>query len=130
VTFGAVVISTRGGDVALGVQFWQTIGGVVVVMAAYSIVGVAVGALVRNQVIAAVGVLVWMLVIEQVLIAAYPMAGRWLPTGATDAWLQLGPTLDLDGRLLPAPLGGCLLLVYTTIAVTLALKLTLKRDVL
>ncbi|HSP37419.1 MAG TPA: ABC transporter permease [Frankiaceae bacterium] len=130
VPLGVTVITARGGEVSLAPQLWQTIGAGFVVMAAYAVIGVAVGALVRNQVVAVVGVLVWMLVVEQIVIPAYPVAGRWLPGGATDAWLQLGPVLDLDDRLLPAPLGGLLLLVYTAAAVALASKLTLRRDVL
>jgi ABC-2 type transport system permease protein len=129
VPVGAAVISARGGDVT-ATQLGQTIGAGFVVMAAYSVIGVAVGALVRNQIIAVVGVLVWMLAVEQILIPADPLFGRWLPGGATDAWLQLGPALDLDGRLLPTPLAGLLVLGYAAAAVTLAAKLTLRRDVL
>jgi ABC-2 type transport system permease protein len=129
VPVGVTVINARGGAVALGPQLWQTIGAGFVVMAAYAIIGVAVGALVRNQIVAVVGVLVWMLVVEQIVIPAYPLAGRWMPGGATDAWLRLGSALDLDGRLLPASVGGALLLGYTAAAVTLAVRLTLQRDV-
>ena len=130
VPVGVTVISARGGDVTLAPQLWQTIGAGFVVMAAYAIIGVAVGALVRNQVIAVVGTLVWMLVVEQIVIPAYPLDGRWMPGGATDAWLQLGTALHLEGRLLPAPLGGLLLLAYSAAAVTVAVTLTLRRDVL
>ena len=49
------------------------------VMAAYAVIGVAVGALVRNQIIAMVGVLVWMLVVEQIVIPAYPASADGCP---------------------------------------------------
>jgi ABC-2 type transport system permease protein len=127
---GIAAISARHGEVALAAQLWQTVGAGFVVMAAYAVIGVAVGALVRNQIIAVVGVLVWMLVVEQIVIPTYPLGGRWLPGGATDAWLQLGPALHLHDRLLPAPVGGLLLLAYTAVACMLAVKLTLQRDVL
>jgi ABC-2 type transport system permease protein len=130
VPVGVTVISARGGHATATPQLWQTIGAAFVVMAAYAIIGVALGALVRSQIIAVVSVLVWMLAVEQIVIPAYPLGGRWLPGGATDAWLQLGPALNLNGRLLPAPLGGLLLLVYTAAVITLAVKLTLHRDVL
>jgi len=129
VPVGVTTISTHGGDTTLTPQLWQTIGAGFVVMAAYAIIGVAVGALLRNQVVTMVGVLVWMLAVEHIVIPAYPLAGRWLPGGATDAWLELGPALDLNQRLLPTPLGGALLLAYTTAAVTLAMKLAQQRDV-
>jgi ABC-2 type transport system permease protein len=130
VPVGVTAISARGGNTTLAPQLWQTIAAGFVVMAAYAIIGVAVGALVRNQVVTMVGVLVWMLAVEQIVIPAYPHAGRWMPGGATDAWLQLGPALNLNNRLLPTPLGGLLLLAYTTAAITLAVTLALQRDVL
>ncbi len=99
-------------------------------MVAYSVIGVAVGALVRNEIAAIVGVLVWMLVVEQIVVPTYPDLGRWLPGGATYAWLQIGPALHLDGHLLSTPASGCLLLAYTTAAIALARVLTPRRDVL
>jgi ABC-2 type transport system permease protein len=129
-TFGIALISSRNGDVTLATQFWQMAGAALVVMAAYGVIGVAVGALVRNQIAAVVGVLVWMLAVEQTVIAAFPAIGRWMPGGATSAFLQLGSALSLDGKLLSAPVGGLVLLGYTAVAVTLALLLTPRRDVL
>jgi ABC-2 type transport system permease protein len=130
VPVGAAVISTRGGDAMPGPQLWQTIGAGFVVMAAYAVIGVAVGALVRNQIVAVVAVLVWMLVVEQIVIPSYPSVGRWIPGGATDSLMQLSRALNLNGHLLPAPVGALLLLVYTAAAVVLTVKLTLRRDVL
>ncbi len=100
-------------------------------MAAYGVIGVAIGALVRNQIAAVVGVLVWMLALEQIVIPAFPTVGRWMPGGgATNALLQLGPAISADGKLLSASAGGLVLAGYTTMAVTLALALSPRRDVL
>ena len=44
--------------------------------------------------------------------------------------LQLGPALGLGGKLLSAPVGGLVLLGYTAAAITLALLLTPRRDIL
>jgi ABC-2 type transport system permease protein len=129
VTFSVALISSRNGNVTFATQFWQMAGAGFVVMAAYSLIGVAIGALVRNQIAAVVGVLVWMLAVEQIVVPAFPAIGRWMPGGATDALLRLGPVLSLDGKLLPAPVGGLVLLGYTTAAVALALLLTPRRDV-
>ena len=89
-----------------------------------------VGALVRNQIAAAVGVLVWMLAVEQIVISAFPAVGRWMPIGAAFALLQLGPAISLDGKLLSSSIGGLVLLGYTAAAVALALHITPSRDVL
>jgi ABC-2 type transport system permease protein len=130
VPVGIAVIRSRHGEARLSTQFWATVAAAFLVMAAYSVIGVAVGVLVRNQVAAVVGVLAWMLAVEQILIPALPGIGRWLPGGATDALLRLGPAARLEGTLLPPAAGGLVLLGYTAAAVTLALWLTPRRDVL
>jgi len=124
------LIRSREGEVVLGADFWKLAAAGPVVMALYGVIGVAVGALVRNQIAAIVGVLVWMLAVEQVLIQAFPAVGRWMPGGATDTLLQLGPAIGLDGKLLPAPISWLLLVGYAAAAVALALRHAPRRDVL
>jgi ABC-2 type transport system permease protein len=128
-SFGIALIGSRDGETAVGPQFWQTIAAAYGVMAAHALIGVAIGVLVRNQLVAAVGVLVWLLLVEQI-ITGYPSIGRWSPWGATNALLQIAPSMGLDGRLLSPLAAGLLLLGYVAAAVALALGLTPKRDVL
>jgi len=130
VTVGIAVIRFRDGDVTARAQFWQMVAAGFVVMAAYGVIGVAVGALVRNQIAAAVGVLVWMLAVERIVLSAFPAVGRWMPGGATYGLLQLGPTMNADGKLLSTSVGGLVLVGYTVAAVALALVVTPRRDVL
>ncbi len=126
---GIALIGSRDGDVTIGLQFWQTLVAAYGVMAAHAVIGVAIGVLVRNQVAAAVGVLVWLLLVEQIIVG-YPSIGKWTPWGATNAVLQIGPSLGLDGKLLSVPAAGLVLAAYTATAVVLALGITPKRDVL
>jgi ABC-type transport system involved in multi-copper enzyme maturation permease subunit len=126
---GIALIGSRDGDVTIALQFWQTIAAAYGVMAAHAVIGVAIGVLVRNQVVAAVSVLVWLLLVEQIL-TGYPSIGKWTPWGATNALLQIGPTIGLEGKLLSVPAAGLLLSGYTVAAGVLALLLTPKRDVL
>lgn len=130
VTLGIALIRSRDGDVTVAAQFWQTVAAMFAVMLAYGVIGVAIGALVRNQIVAFVAVLVWMLAVEQIVVHSYPAIGRWMPGGAAYALPQLAPVNGLDGKLLSAPAGGLLLAAYTTVAVALAVYLTPKRDVL
>jgi hypothetical protein len=67
VTFGIALIRSGDGDVTVAAQFWQMVAAGFVVMAAYGVIGVALGALVRNQIAAVGGVLVWMLTVEQIV---------------------------------------------------------------
>jgi len=130
VALGIVLIGSRDGDVTLAGHFWGVVGSAFAVMAAYSLIGVAIGALVRNQIAAVVGVQVWMLAVEQIVVPAFPAVGRWMPGGATNALFQLGPALSLGGELLPPSVGGLVLVGYTAAAVLLALVVTPRRDVL
>jgi ABC-2 type transport system permease protein len=130
VTLGVALIRSRDGDVTTAAQFWQTVAAAFVVLAAYGVIGVAVGAVVRNQIAAAVGVLVWMLAVERLVLGAFPAVGRWMPGGATYGLLQLGPVMNADGKLLSASVGGLVLLAYTAAAIALALVVTPRRDVL
>jgi ABC-2 type transport system permease protein len=130
VPFGIALIRSQGGEVIVGAQLWQTVSAAFAVMAAYGVIGVALGALVRNQIAGVVGVLVWMLAVEQIVIPVLPVVGRWMPWGAASSLLQLGPSWGFDGELLSAPMGGLVLVGYAAAAAALALRFTPKRDVL
>ena len=130
VAFGIVLIRSRDGDVTAAGRFCGVVASGFAVMAAYGVIGVAIGALVRNQIAAVVGVLVWMTAVEYTVLPAFPAVGRWIPLGATSALFQLGPSMGLDGKLLPATVAGLVLVGYTAAAVVLALLVTPKRDVL
>lgn len=130
VPVGTVIIGSRDGNITLGTQFWQVVGAGFVVLAATAVMAVAVGALVRNQVAAIAGVLVWMTVVQQLVISELPRVGRWLPGGATMSMLQQGPATGLDGELLSPVVAALLLLVYVLVAITLTVVVTTRRDVL
>ena len=130
VPFSSALIRSRDGDVTFAGHFWGVVAIGFVVLAAYGVIGVAIGALLRNQVAAVVGVIVWMTAIEFTVIPSFPDVGRWMPLGATSSLFQIGPTLGLDGNLLSVPVAGLVLLAYTAAAVVLALHLTPRRDVL
>jgi hypothetical protein len=128
VALSVVLIGARGGSLRWSTQVAEVLAGVVLVMALYGPMGVAVGALVRNQIAAVVGALVWLLVAEQLLVALVPGIGRWTPGGATAGLLQLGSSATTHGDLLPAWAGAVVLLAYATLIGLLASAVTLRRD--
>jgi ABC-type transport system involved in multi-copper enzyme maturation permease subunit len=130
VPVGIILIGSRDGNATLGAQFWEVVAAGFFLLAATAAIGVAVGALVRHQVAAVVGVLVWMTAVEHVVIPALPQLGRWLPGGATLSVMQQGPANGLDGELLPAAAGGLVLLGYAVLAIALAAVVAPRRDVL
>ena len=127
---GILVIRARHGNVTVGANFWQVAAAVVIVLALYGVIGLAVGTLLSNQIVAVAAVLVWETLAEHLLIDALPAVARWTPWGATSGLLQLGPAGISSGTLLDAPIGGLLLVAYTAAAAALALVVALRRDVL
>jgi ABC-2 type transport system permease protein len=90
------------------------------------LVGVGVAALVRNQVAALVGVAVWVLVVEGLLMSllnAPSSLAKWLPSAAAAALTNPG-----GGHL--SRLGGSLLLAGYALALALAgTRLVVRRDI-
>jgi ABC-2 type transport system permease protein len=113
-------VSVADGDVAL------VLLGVLVGAPLYGVLGVGVGALVRNQVAAIVGALAWILVVENLVIALLPDVGRWLPGGAAAALAQLATP---EGELLPAWAGGLVFLAYGVVFAVLGTRFVVDRDV-
>jgi ABC-2 type transport system permease protein len=89
------------------------------------LVGVGVAALVRNQVAALVGVAVWVLVVEGLLLSLLhaPRLGKWLPSAAAAA-------ITSPGGAHLSRLGGTLLLAAYALALALAgTRLVVRRDI-
>jgi ABC-2 type transport system permease protein len=128
VVLSAALIGARGGAVVWSAQLFEVLAASVLAMTLYGPMGVAVGAIVRSQIVAVVGALVWLLVVEGLLVTLLPGIGRWLPGGATEGMLQLGRAVTTHGDLLPAWAGALALLAYATVTGLLALAVTRRRD--
>jgi ABC-2 type transport system permease protein len=96
-------------------------------LAIYALIGVGLGALIRNQVGAIVGGLVYLFVVEQILrsIPATSGAYKWLPGGALEAMTATFEGPDLLG----AWQGGLLLVGYGLVAALLGMVFAIRRDV-
>jgi len=94
--------------------------------ALYAVLGVAVGALIRNQIAAVVGALGWVLIVEQLVVAFLPEVGKWLPGGAASAMFQASVP---GGDLLEAWAGGLVFVAYAIVFAVLGTRLTVRRDV-
>lgn len=116
-----------GADSTLRIIF----GGIVAV-AIYGVIGVGVGALLRNQVAAVVGIVIYLFVVEPILSAipkvqeAYP----YLPGGAASALTATDdPNVQSAVDLLSPWAGGLLLLAYGLVFAFIGARLTVRRDV-
>lgn len=125
-----VLIRARHGNATVGAELGQVVAAAFLVMALSGLIGVSVGALLRNQVIAVTLTLVWLTAGEHLLIEVLPQVARWTPGGATNGLLQLGAVATTSGTLLNAPIGGLLLVGYASAASGVALIVAPRRDVL
>jgi hypothetical protein len=95
---------------------WLTLLGCVAVAVLFGALGVALGAIARNQVLAIVAALGWTSLLEPTLFAASPSVFRWLPGMASFA-LRRQPTEDL------LSVGPATAVVVTVIVAALAIGL-------
>ena len=109
----------------LDARLGRVLLGAVLAAGLCGLVGVGVAALVRNQVAALVGVAVWVLLVEGLLMSLLniPGLGKWLPSAAAAALTNPG-----GGQL--SRLGGTLLLAGYALALALAgTRLVVRRDI-
>ncbi len=134
IALAAPWLSARGFTVDLGADStMRIIIGGIIASGIYAIFGVGVGALLRNQVAAVVGLVIYLFVAEPILSAiprvqsAYP----YLPGGAASALTQTtDPNAQVSGYTLLDPWqGGLLLLAYGLVFAILGSLLTVRRDV-
>lgn len=100
--------------------------GLLIGTALYGVLGVGVGALVRNQALAVTLALVWMMVIEGILAAIWQGGARWLPGGAAQA---LANSASQFGALLPMWAGGLMLAAYGLFFAATGSRFVVRRDI-
>ena len=124
----AAFLASFGLDTDLtSVETWAMFGRMLLAFILWALIGVGIGALVRNQVGAIVGGLVYLFVVEPVIrqIPATAGAYKWMPGGALEAL-----TATFQGpELLGVWQGGLLLLGYGLVAAFLGTVLAVRRDV-
>jgi ABC-2 type transport system permease protein len=86
--------------------------------------GVGVGALVRNQVLAVIGLIVWFMVVENTVLSLAPAIGKFFPLAAGDAMTGVEAQ-----ELLSATAGALVLIAYVAVFFGAGTLMTLRRDV-
>jgi hypothetical protein len=118
-----VGLAARGIDNQLtGGDYLQLLAGGAAAAALWAAIGVGVGALVRNQVGAVVGLCAWMFLVESVSEGFVPDAARLLPGG-------LGLALAGNSDELSAAVGALLLVLYAAAASAAGWLETVRRDI-
>jgi ABC-2 type transport system permease protein len=115
--------AARGIDIQLTAgDYVQLLAGGAAAAALWAASGVGIGALVRNQVAALVGLCAWMFLVESVSESFVPDVGRLMPGGA-------GLALAGNTDELSAAVGGLLLVLYAAAVSAAGWVTTLRRDV-
>jgi ABC-2 type transport system permease protein len=125
VAAATALFSAKGASFPLGDHaVWLTLAGTLAYTTLFAVLGVALGTLIRNQVLAVAVALAWIGIVEHLFIAIAPSIGRWLPAAAGQAIVRT----PIDG-LLP-PLGGVAVLgAYTVVIGALGVRFAITRDV-
>lgn len=126
-------LSTKHVDVRFGDGNVQhAIIGVFGVVALFGIVGLGVGALLRNQIVAVVVGIIFLLVLQNVLLAipvvkhAYP----YMPGGATNAILHTTGDSTVNGVHLLSTAGGVIvLLLWAFVPAVVGAAFSMNRDI-
>jgi ABC-2 type transport system permease protein len=117
----------RANDVALPLErsaVWLTLLGCLAVAVLFGALGVAVGAITRNQIVAIVGTMAWLVVVEPILFAASSTVFRWLP-GMASISLRRQPA---DGLLSPG-VAAAVLVGIIVVALAIGTRLVERDDV-
>ena len=123
----------KGVSLSFGADTMAALWQAPVALALNAILGVAIGALVRSQVAAIAGVLIWYFVVESIIATLAPAAGRWLPFQSLNS-LFLGEeatqaALEAGVILFPPMAALAVFLAYVATASATAVILLRTRDV-
>jgi ABC-type transport system involved in multi-copper enzyme maturation permease subunit len=121
---GAVILSGRGATIRLdGGDYALLVAGGAAAAALWAVIGLGIGALVRNQVAAIVFIFVWVQIVENLLVDSAPSVSRFMP-----GTLGQAITGQRIGTLHTPALGALLLAGYAAVVVAAGWRTTRQRD--
>jgi ABC-2 type transport system permease protein len=125
----AAGLAARGIDIELGgSDYVQLLAGGALAGALFAAIGVGIGAAVRNQVATVVGLCVWLLFLEPLLLGDVPSAAKYAPEASAGAVAGAIQSQIADTLVVPA-LGVVLLVAYAGLAAVAGAVLITRRDV-
>jgi ABC-type transport system involved in multi-copper enzyme maturation permease subunit len=125
----AIGLAARGIDIELrGADYAQLVAGGAAAAAFFAAIGVGVGAAARNQVAAVVGLCVWLLFVEPLLLGNVPSIARYAPEASAGAVTGAIQTEIADNLAAPR-VGLALLAGYAALAALTGSLLINRRDI-
>jgi ABC-2 type transport system permease protein len=124
---GIGVLAARGADLVLSPRDLLLLAlGSVAAAAFLAALGVGVGAVLRNQVLAVIGFVFWFMVIENLMSSLFSGVGKFFPLASADA---LSGVKGVDAEALSAAQGGLVLIGYVLVFFVAGLLVTKRSDV-
>ena len=122
---GYAILAGKGIDFALDANHvLLLVLGSLGMTALWAALGVGIGAVVKNQVLAVVGLILWVMLVDTLLRGLVPGVGRFTPTAVSGSL-----TAGVEDYLLTPLVGGLLLLTYTAAFVAVGAVVVARRDV-
>lgn len=111
---------------------WKVFRASVISGLVLGIVGVGLGALVKNQIAAVTGAVIWTLIVEGLVVAFVESIGKYLPAGAITGLVDVDFgdndfNFSIENYLTPRP-ATLVLLGYAALFSIIAMRTTLRRD--
>jgi hypothetical protein len=122
---GLLILKARGIPIVLsGSNMAVLIVGAIVGTALWGVIGVGLGAILRNQVGSVIALLAWGFVVENLVFGLVPAVGRYLPVHAGDAALGVTTAHYLSGSI-----GALVLIAWTVALAGIGFSVLRNRDV-
>jgi ABC-type transport system involved in multi-copper enzyme maturation permease subunit len=125
----AAGLAARGIDVELATgEYVQLLAGGAFAAALFAAIGVGIGSAVRNQVPVLIGLCVWLLFVEPLLLGDVPSVAKYAPEASAGAIAGAIQSQIADSLVAPA-LGAALLVAYAALAAAAGSALITRRDI-
>ena len=125
VALGLLLIGAKGAEATFEARDLAAVGGAVLAGGLWAAIGTGIGAIVRHQVAAVVGALVWVLLLENLGGGLLGDAARFLPGQAAHGLAQASQA----GTILTPVAAAGLLVAYATLAAGAAMLRMARTDV-
>lgn len=126
-------VAASGGEVALVDNGIPRIAlGVVAAITLYTLFGIGLGALIRNQIAAILAGIGWVFIVETIFNLVPPLrpVGKWTPQGASNALINVNFDTGFgELELLPMWAGAAVLVGYALLFALVASLTTVRRDI-
>lgn len=129
-----LAVVAKGASPELGTELLTSVWQGAAALVLTALLGVAVGSLLRSQVLAVAGALIWVFVVEPLVNVLLPDVGRWLPFEALNSVFMVeammgGAGTPLMDSSLSAPVALAVFLAWVAAAAVPAVILMRVRDV-